>query len=141
MKVTPSCPILCNPMDLYNPWNSPGQNTGVGSHSVLQGILPTQGSNTALLHCRPILYQLSHQGNPRILECVAYPFSSGSSPPRKLLMNNLNLKWETAEKQNIKHYIHKGHWDLHYLKISKAEQIFQMKTDKRQLKIKCNAWF
>ena len=46
---------------LYSPWNSPGQNTGVGSLSLLQGIFPTQGSNPDLLHCRRILYQLSHK--------------------------------------------------------------------------------
>ena len=67
---------------LYSPWNSSGQNTGVGSHSPLQGIFPTKGSNPGLPHCRQILYQLSHQGSPRILEWVAYPFSSGSSQPR-----------------------------------------------------------
>ena len=43
---------------------SPGQNTGVGSLSVLQGIFPTQESNQGLLHCRQILYQLSYQGSP-----------------------------------------------------------------------------
>ena len=53
---------------LYRPWNSSGQNTGVGSLSLLQGIFPTQGSNPGLLHCRWILYQLSHKGRPRILE-------------------------------------------------------------------------
>ena len=58
---------------LYSPWNSPGQNTGVGSLSLLQGIFPTQGSNLGLPLCRQILYQLSHQGSPRILEWVAYP--------------------------------------------------------------------
>ena len=63
----------------WTPWNSPGQNTGVGCHALLQGIFPTQGSNPGLLHCRQILYQLSHKGSPRILEWVAYPFSSGSS--------------------------------------------------------------
>ena len=52
-----------------------GQNTGVGSLSLLQGIFPTQGSNPCLLHCGQILYQLSHKGSPRILEWVAYPFS------------------------------------------------------------------
>ena len=62
--------------------NSPGQNTGVGSLSLLQGILPTQGLNPGLPHCRWILYQLSHKGSPRILEWVAYPFSSRSSQPR-----------------------------------------------------------
>ena len=59
--------------------NSPGQNTGVGSHPLLQGIFPIQGSNPGLPHCRQILYQLSHQGSPRIMEWVAYPFSRGSS--------------------------------------------------------------
>ena len=74
VKITLSCPTLCNPMDCIS-WNSPGQNTGVGSLSLLQGIFPTQGLNPGLPHCRWILYQLSHQGSPRILECVAYPFS------------------------------------------------------------------
>ena len=50
------------PHGLYSPWNSPGQNTGVGSPSRLQGIFPTQGSNPGLPHCRPILYQLSRKG-------------------------------------------------------------------------------
>ena len=67
---------------LYSPWNSPGQNTGEASRSLLQGIFPTQGKNPAVSHCRWILYQLSHQGSPRILEGVAYPFSRGSSRPR-----------------------------------------------------------
>jgi len=70
------------PHALYSLWNSPGQNTGVGSLSLLQGIFPIQGSNLGLLHCRQILYQLSHKGSPRILEWMAYPFSSGSSWPR-----------------------------------------------------------
>ena len=64
------------------PWNSPGKNAGVGSHALLQGIFPTQGSDLGLLHCRQILYQLSHQGSPRILECLAYPFFRGSLQPR-----------------------------------------------------------
>ena len=70
------------PHGLYSPWNSPDQNTGVGSLSLLQGIFPTQGSNPGLLHYRQILYQLSHKGSPKILEWVAYPFSSRSSQPR-----------------------------------------------------------
>ena len=48
------------------PWNSPGQNTGVGSLFLLQGIFPTQGLNLGLLHCRQILYQMSHKWNPRM---------------------------------------------------------------------------
>ena len=49
--------------ELYSPWNSPGQNTGIGSHSLLRGIFPTQGSNLGVPHCRQILYQLSHKGS------------------------------------------------------------------------------
>ena len=49
------------PHGLYSPWNSPGQNTRVGSLSLLQGIFPTQGLSPGLLHCRWILYQLSHR--------------------------------------------------------------------------------
>ena len=67
---------------LYGPWNSPDQNTGVGSLSLLQGIFPNQGLNPSLLNCMQILYQLSQKGSPRILEWVAYPFSRGSSQPR-----------------------------------------------------------
>ena len=47
----------------YSPWNSPGQNNGVGSLSLLQGIFPIQGLNPGHLHCRWILYQLSHKGS------------------------------------------------------------------------------
>ena len=49
---------------------------------LFQGIFPTEGWNPDLLRCRWILYQMSHKGNPRILEWVAYSFSSGSSQPR-----------------------------------------------------------
>ena len=66
---TELCPSLCDlhglqPARVLCPWNSPGKNTGVGSHSLLQGIFPTQGWNPGLLHCRRILYHLSHQGSP-----------------------------------------------------------------------------
>ena len=55
---------LCSPMDYNSPWNSPGQNTGVGNLSLLQEIFPTQESNPGFPHCRQILYQLSHKGSP-----------------------------------------------------------------------------
>ena len=60
---------LCDSMDLWparllHPWDSPGKNTGVGGHFLLQGIFLTQGSNTGLPRCRRILYHLSHQGSP-----------------------------------------------------------------------------
>ena len=70
------------PHRLYSPQNSPGQNTGVGSLSLFQGIFPTQGWSPGLLHGTQILYQMSHQRRPRILEQVTYPFSSRSSKPR-----------------------------------------------------------
>ena len=73
VKVAQLCPTLCDPMDYTVHSNSPGQNTGVASLSFLQGIFLTQGSNSGLLHCGWILYQLSHKGSPRILEWVAYP--------------------------------------------------------------------
>ena len=53
------------PHGLYSPWDSPDQNTGVGSLSLPHGIFPTQRSNPGLLHCRRILYQLSHKGSPK----------------------------------------------------------------------------
>ena len=55
------------PHELYSPWNSLGQNTGMGSICLLQEIFPTQGSNPGLPHCRQILYQLSHKGSSRDL--------------------------------------------------------------------------
>ena len=85
--VTQSCPTLFDPMDCSLPGSSvhgdsPGKNTGVGCCALLQGIFPTQGLNPGLAHCRWILYHLSHQGSPRILEWLAYPFSRGFSQPR-----------------------------------------------------------
>ena len=58
--------LLCpwEPFRLLSPWNSSGKNTGVGCHSLLQGIFLTQGLNLGLLHCRQTLYALSHQGRP-----------------------------------------------------------------------------
>ena len=89
---------------LYSPWNFPGQNTGIGSCSLLQGILPTQRSNPGLPHCRWILYQLSHQGSPRILEWITYPFSRVSSQPRDRtqvshIAGRFFTSWATREVQ------------------------------------------
>ena len=54
------------PARLFCPWNSPGKNTGVGCHSLLQGIFPTLGLNLGFLLCRQILYCLNHQGSPKM---------------------------------------------------------------------------
>ena len=113
------------PHGLYNPWNSPGQSTGVGSLSLLQGIFPTQGSNPGLPHCRQILYQLSHKGSPWILEWLAYPFSSGSSWPRdwtwvSCIAGRLLINWAIREASLLHHI---GGWchshDKRFAHISK----------------------
>ena len=110
---------------LYNSWNSLGQNTGMGSLSLLQGIFPTQGSNPGLPHCRQILYQLSYQGSLRILEWVAYPFSSGSSWPRdwtevSCIADRFFASWATREAPYWLNYycfvlFDCFSWSLHFL--------------------------
>ena len=88
VKIAQLCLTLCNPMDCSLPGSSvhgifPGKNARMDCHLLLQGIFPTQGLNPGLPHCRQTLSQLSHKGSLRILERVAYPFSSGFSWPRK----------------------------------------------------------
>ena len=85
--VTHSCLTLCDTMDCSTSspsvhGDSPGKNTGVDCYALPQRNFPTQGLNSGLPHCRQIIYQVSHQGSPRILEWVAYPFPRGSSQPR-----------------------------------------------------------
>ena len=85
--VTQSCSTLCDPVDCSPPGTSVhgdslGKNTGVGSLSLLQGIFLTRGSDPGLPPCRHILYHLSHQGSPRIMEWVAYPISREFLWPR-----------------------------------------------------------
>ena len=81
------CLTLCDLMDCSPPGSSvygdsTGKNTGGGCHALLWGIFPTQVSNPGLPRYIWILYHLSHQGSPRVLEWVAEPFSGGSSWPR-----------------------------------------------------------
>ena len=88
-------------------WNSPGQNTGVGSLSILQGTFPTQGSNLGLLHRGQILYQLSYKGSPRILEWAAHSFSSWSSQPRNwtwvsFIAGRLFTNWAIKENRQCR---------------------------------------
>ena len=102
---------LCDPMDCSMTCSSfhgdsSGKNTEVGSQAHLQGIYPTQGSNWGLPNCRQILYLLSHQGSPRILEWVAYPFSRGSSWPRNwtgvsCIASGFFTSWATREAQAL----------------------------------------
>ena len=77
--VTQSCPTLCDPRDCSPPGSSvhgDSPDKCMGCHALLR-IFPTQGLNPGLPHCRQILYHLSHQGSPGILEWVACPFLQG----------------------------------------------------------------
>ena len=110
VKVVQLCLTLCDRKDYYGPWNSPGQNTGVVSLSILQGILPNQGLNPGLRHCRQILYQLRHKGSPGILEWVAYPFSSKSFQPRNrtwlsCMAGGSFINWAIREAPKV-HSVH-----------------------------------
>ena len=113
VKVAQSCLTLCNPMD-GSPWNSPGKNTGVGSLSLLQEIFPTQRSNPGLPHCRWILYQLSHQGSPRILECFKVPspedLPNPGIEPRYPTLQADSLQTELSGKPQVI-----GFWQTHIL--------------------------
>ena len=96
------CPTLCDPTDCSPPGSSvhgasPGKNTGVGCHALLQRIFPIQRSNPGLPHCRQILYHLSYQGSPRILAWVAYPFSRGLDLGIKLGSPSLQVDSLPAE--------------------------------------------
>ena len=68
LLVAQLCLTVCNPTDCSSPGSSVygifHARTGVGCHSLLQGIFPTQASNPCVLHCWQILYNLSHQGSP-----------------------------------------------------------------------------
>ena len=93
-----SCLTLCDPMDCSPPGSSvngdsPGKNTIVGCHDFLHGIFPTQGSNSGLPHQRWILYHLSYQGSPRILDWAAYPFSRGIFLTWKSNLGLLHYRW------------------------------------------------
>ena len=79
------------PHGLHSRWNSPGQNTGVGNLSLLQGIFPTQGSNPSLPHCRWILYQLSHKGRPKLGVKLLISFSK-----------KLSLSWISSSRKTTR---------------------------------------
>ena len=81
--VAQPCLTLCDPMGC--PWNSPGQNTGVGNHFLLQEICPTQGSNPGLLYCGQILYCLNHPEGVLVHSQIHKPFGS--------MKSFLSLRW------------------------------------------------
>ena len=98
------CPILCNPID-WSPLGSyvhgdfPGKNTRVGSHVLLQGIFPTQGSNSGLLHCMQILYCLSHWGSPVYISscCTAGIYNKGLEKVWERKKEKEGIKWKSLK--------------------------------------------
>ena len=123
---------LCNPTDYSLSGStvhgdSPGKNTKVGCHAHLQRICPTQGSNLGLPHCKWILYHLSHQESPRILECVAYPFFRGSSWPRNqtkvsCIAGGFFTSWATRKAQIIRTFLKKFNQKIYRLLITYIRQ-------------------
>ena len=110
-KVEQSCPTL------DRPWNFPGQNTGVGTLSLLQGIFPTRGLDPRLPQCRRILCQLSHQGSPAVergllvkedLYCSGGPFLwEGESYSRTPLIPR-GLLQAGRDSDSTENYCNKG---------------------------------
>ena len=98
MLVSQSCPTLCNPMDHFSlPGSSIHGNLKTRilewvSHSLLQGIFPTQGSDSGLLHCRQILQCLSHQGSPllKASSIISAPWLSGQLSGVSLALQKRN---------------------------------------------------
>ena len=81
------------PHGLYSPWNSPGQNTGVGSRSLLQGIFPTQGSNPGLLHCRELFNPWATREARGMLSKSLIQFSVDDCVPSLLFDLRAKLWW------------------------------------------------
>ena len=102
------------PHELYSPWNYPGQNTGIGSLSLLQGIFPTQGLNLGLPLCRQILYQLSHQGSPRILGAGSSSLLQRIFPTQELNQGLLNCSWILYQLN------YQGNWTI---KVAEGQRI------------------
>ena len=118
--------------------DAPGKNTGVGCHALLQRLFPSQGLNPGLPDYGQILYCLSQQGSPRILEWVAYPFSRGSYQPRNRtgvfrIAGGFFISWATREALFVTtSVLFSTLWTFHMLSINhllwkksqKGKQIF-----------------
>ena len=113
--ITQSCPTVSDPSRLLCPWNSPGKNTQVGSHSLLQSIFPTQGLNPSFPHCRQILYHLRHQGSflPRGRICIQKRISAHDADHESLCIFFLL----TVFKENIYLPLWKLPWWLRRLSV------------------------
>ena len=82
-------------------WNSPGQNTGVGSLSLLQGIFSTQGSNPGSPHCRQILYQLSYEGSPHMRTHMSYEGRQFHGPCKSIISPRSIIQFMVHRKSII----------------------------------------
>ena len=87
-------------------WNFGAKNTGVGSRSILQGVILTQGSNLGLLHCRQIIYHLSHQGSPS--KCYSYPQYHIMKVYSHCFTLTYHIMWP-YHKPSITHFLVNGH--------------------------------
>ena len=111
VKVTQSCPTLLRPHGLYSPWNSLGQNTGVGSLSLLQGIFPTQGSNSDLLRFRLILELSEPPGKPKNTRVGNLSLLQGTFLTQRSNQGLLHCRWILSQLNYqgspVLHKIHK----------------------------------
>ena len=116
--VAQSCLTLCDPVDsspsrLLCARDSPGKNTGVGCQALLQGIFPTQGSNPGLLHCRRILYCLSHQGSPSWADCKS----------KKLLFWNVIFSYSVQQQVTISWLDFGLPWKVDFIQLTSDDQL------------------
>ena len=111
------------PARLLRPWNSPSKNTGVGCHSLLHGIFPTQGMNLGLLHCRQILYHLNlcntHKqslgfGTLFLLIAIGISFSNIGHPIKSLFtpwcISGVNLSIQFSVLKHVKSFLQLQFW-------------------------------
>ena len=107
VKVAQSC-LTLRPHGLHSPWDSPGQNTRMGSLFPPQGIFPTQGSNSGLPHCWRILYQLSHKGSLK-MKCLSAETQEGKTKVILIHCRNVEPTYPDHETNlefsNVKKYL------------------------------------
>ena len=107
-----SCSVMSNslrphglqPARLLCPWDSPGKNSGVGCHFLLEGIFPTHGLNPGLLHCRWTLYCLCHQGSPRLSHLIVNVYGTLHD-----LRNRASQETLVVKRSTWPHRRHKTH--------------------------------
>ena len=144
VKVAQSCTTFCDPMDC--PWNSLGQNTGVDSLSLLQGIFPTQESNRGLLHCRWILYQLSYQGSP-VVPLLRNTWSNRQIWPWNTEWNRAKFCHENApviENTLFQQHKRRLHMDITRWSTPKSDWLYSLQPKMEKLytvsKNKTSSW-